>query len=345
MKKIFSIIFLLCATSGMMAQSKSFVVTNKSGNSQFVQNIIFQNNDMGQRFSWSTSSNGYQQAHDIENVLSITRGIPINLSLSSDAVSLTLRGTSTVLITSGNGSYTVVSDKPAVATALLSGSAITITSVSAGTAIITVTDTQSGQTARIVVTVTGGDNPTTDAVAVDLGLPSGTKWSDRNVGASKPEDYGGYYAWGETEEKEVYDWSTYIHCNGSDETCHDIGTDITGTDYDVAHTKWGGSWKMPNNNQIDELYRYCNPQQTTQNGVNGLLFTGLNGRTIFLPAGGDMWNVYSRSFGTECTYWSSQLQTIVPTTAYYWGTQTISKGYVTKSSSRSGGKNVRPVSQ
>ena len=81
--------------------------------------------------------------------------------------------------------------------------------------------------------------------AVDLGLPSGTKWAPWNVGASKAEEYGAYYAWGETEEKEVYMSYTYIP--------QDIGTDITGTEYDVAHVKWGGPWKMPTLDQVQEL--------------------------------------------------------------------------------------------
>ena len=88
--------------------------------------------------------------------------------------------------------------------------------------------------------------PTEEAgEAIDLGLPSGTKWASCNVGATKPEEYGGYYSWGETEEKETYDWSTYIHCDGSSSTCHDLGSDISGTEYDVAHVKWGGKWCMP----------------------------------------------------------------------------------------------------
>ena len=89
--------------------------------------------------------------------------------------------------------------------------------------------------------------------AINLGLPSGTLWACCNVGASMPEEYGGSYAWGETEEKSAYDWSTYIHYDISNYTCNDIGSDISGTDYDVAHVKWGGSWHMPSLEQIKEL--------------------------------------------------------------------------------------------
>ena len=122
---------------------------------------------------------------------------------------------------------------------------------------------------------------------IDLGLPSGTKWSCCNVGADTPEGYGGYYAWGETKEKSTYDWNTYIHCDGSKETCHDLGSDIAGTEYDVAHVKWGGSWVMPSVIQVLELKNNCTYEWTTVNGVKGGKFTSkANGGSIFLPAAG-----------------------------------------------------------
>lgn len=145
----------------------------------------------------------------------------------------------------------------------------------------------------------------TDAVAVDLGLPSGTKWANMNVGATKPEDYGSYFAWGETEEKEVYNWSTYIHCDGSRETCHDIGTDIAGTQYDVAHVQWGGSWKMPNRDQVRELSNNCTSEWTTVNGINCIKLTGPNGNSIFLPATGALYNDGPSYVGESGYYWSS----------------------------------------
>lgn len=119
--------------------------------------------------------------------------------------------------------------------------------------------------------------------AIDLGLPSGTKWACCNVGATTPEGYGDYYAWGETEKKEIYDWASYMHCDGSMETCHDLGSDIAGTKYDVAHLQWGGTWVMPSQDQIMELISKCSYICTDRNGVLGDLFTGPNGRTIFLP--------------------------------------------------------------
>ncbi|MBQ6064081.1 MAG: hypothetical protein IJK87_10720, partial [Prevotella sp.] len=104
---------------------------------------------------------------------------------------------------------------------------------------------------------------------IDLGLPSGTKWACCNVGATAPEQYGGYYAWGEVNEKSYYDWSTYIHCDGHYYDCHNLGSDIAGTQYDVAHVKWGGSWVMPSHAQQVELLNYCTSTWTTENGVYG----------------------------------------------------------------------------
>lgn len=123
---------------------------------------------------------------------------------------------------------------------------------------------------------------------IDLGLPSGTKWACCNVGAKKPEEFGGYYAWGDTEEKSWYDWSTYIYCDGSLDSFHDLGSDISGTKYDVAHVKWGGSWVMPSHEQQLELLNNCTSTWTKVNDVNGRKFTSMiNGKTIFLPAAGN----------------------------------------------------------
>ena len=130
--------------------------------------------------------------------------------------------------------------------------------------------------------------PPVPADAVDLGLPSGTLWASYNIGATEPEGYGSYFSWGETEPKDWYSWGTYTHCDGTKETCHDIGIEISGTEYDVARVKWGEPWQMPTSEQINELVKNCQHEWTTHNGVNGTLVTGPNGNTIFLPAAGFM---------------------------------------------------------
>ena len=144
---------------------------------------------------------------------------------------------------------------------------------------------------------------------IDLGLPSGTKWACCNVGASAPEDYGNYYAWGETQPKSVYFASTYQYNNGN--LYHDnyiyIGSDIAGTSYDDATANWGAPWRMPSLKQIQELLNYTTSTWTTENGVNGRKFTGSNGGSIFLPAAGKRWGSGLDKAGSFGHYWSSTL--------------------------------------
>ena len=137
--------------------------------------------------------------------------------------------------------------------------------------------------------------------AIDLGLS--VKWASHNVGASSPEGYGGYYAWGETEEKSDYDWVTYNYGGIN------IGSNISGTQYDVAHVKWGGSWRMPTRDEINELVNKCTWKWTSLNGVNGQLVTGPNGNSIFLPAAGCRYDAAGGlgSRGSTGGYWSATL--------------------------------------
>ena len=132
---------------------------------------------------------------------------------------------------------------------------------------------------------------------IDLGLPSGTKWACCDVGATKPEEFGSLYAWGEVDEKDNYSWSTYEHCDGDEDSCHDIGMDIAGTCYDVAHVRWGGTWVMPSLEQVRELDTIKNItyEVTTLHGVKVVKLTGNNGGSIFIP---------ERMAGLS-NYWSS----------------------------------------
>ena len=152
--------------------------------------------------------------------------------------------------------------------------------------------------------------------AIDLGLPSGTIWCCCNVGASTPDGRGGYYAWGETNEKSVYDDVSYIFLNGQDTdddgridqdgSFIDIGIDdIAGTDYDVAHVLMGTSWCMPSRTQQNELRDYCSIKGIQQNDVNGIVVTGPNGGQIFLPSTGYYWKDHFYDGGTYGCYWSS----------------------------------------
>ena len=141
---------------------------------------------------------------------------------------------------------------------------------------------------------------------VDLGLPSGTVWATCNVGASSPEEYGDYFAWGETtgytDGKTTFGWSTYKWCKGSETT---ITKYCTNSSYgnegftdnktkldledDAAYANLGPAWRMPSMKQFDELINsdYTETMWTTQNGKDGLKITSKsNGKSIFLPAAG-----------------------------------------------------------
>ena len=193
-----------------------------------------------------------------------------------------------------------------------------------------------------------------DYVYVDLGLPSGTLWATCNVGANSPEDYGDYFAWGETQPKDYYDWSTYQYCMGSDNTltkyCNDASYGYNGfTDNlttllpedDAATANWGNGWRMPTQEEWQELYDNTTVTWTTQNGVNGRLFTASNGNSLFLPAAGFRWDGELYYAGSRGEYWSSSLFTGLPGGAWdlYFGS-----GYSYVSSSyRYYGFSVRPV--
>lgn len=145
--------------------------------------------------------------------------------------------------------------------------------------------------------------------AVDLGLPSGTLWADRNVGAESPEDFGDYFAWGETIIKDEYGWHTYSWCNGSSSTLtkydNDKKTTLDVSD-DAAAVNMGEAWRMPTEIDLDELIDNCTWEWMTINDVNGYLVTGINGNSIFFPATGSK-NEYGkvREENTRGWYWTS----------------------------------------
>ena len=176
-------------------------------------------------------------------------------------------------------------------------------------------------------------------------MPSGTKWACCNVdddhSNQSPTNYGSYYAWGELKGKDYSDWSTYIHCDGSEETCHDIGSDIAGTQYDVAHVKWGGSWVMPSKEQQDELHNNCTYEWTTVNGVIGGKFTGKNGGSIFLPAAGYRAGSDLYDAGSLGNFWLSTQYPSYSNNAYYLGFASGSMGW--GYTDRYYGVTVRPV--
>ena len=166
---------------------------------------------------------------------------------------------------------------------------------------------------------------------VDLGLPSGLLWATCNVGADNPEDYGDYFAWGETQPKDTYNWSTYQYCMGSSTTLTKYCTNsINGyngfTDNlttllpedDAATANWGSDWRMPTREEWQELLNNTTVTWTTQNGVKGRLFTASNGNSLFLPASGYRYDSSLYVAGFYGYYWSSSLYTDYPGNAWYF---------------------------
>ena len=164
---------------------------------------------------------------------------------------------------------------------------------------------------------------------VDLGLPSGTLWATCNVGATTPEGYGDYFAWGETQPKTTYDWNTYKYVNGKSEKltkyCNKADKGNNGfTDNlttlqagdDPATANWGSGWRTPSKEQWEELQDNTTNTWTTRNGVEGMLFTAFNGNSLFLPAVGYHWVGELIDAGSFGYYWSSSLYADYP--HYAW---------------------------
>ncbi|MBQ6190567.1 MAG: Ig domain-containing protein [Bacteroidaceae bacterium] len=229
-----------------------------------------------------------------------------------------------------------------------------------GSAVVTCTAADgSGVYAKCMVYVIQNE----DELYVDLGLPSGTLWATMNVGATSPEDYGDYFAWGETEGyndgKTTFNWSTYKWCEGSDNTmtkyCNNSSYGYNGftddkteldLEDDAAYVNWGPDWRMPSHEQFSELINsnYTITEWTTQNGVYGRKITSkTNGNSIFLPAAGYRISSSLDDAGSSGYYWSRALYTSRPDCAG-WGCLSFGSNWVyTTFFTRYDGRSVRPV--
>lgn len=157
---------------------------------------------------------------------------------------------------------------------------------------------------------------------IDLGLPSGTKWACCNVGASAPQQYGNYYAWGETEPKNVYNLENYKWGMGilgrltKYNSAPVYGTvdnkSVLDPEDDAATANWNTPWYTPSETQVKELVNSCTSTWGILDGVNGRIFVGLNGSKIFFPAAGYRWSGELRDTGTHGYYWSSSLNENLP---------------------------------
>ena len=199
----------------------------------------------------------------------------------------------------------------------------------------------------------GGGGDTFDGNWVDLGLPSGLLWADRNLGAETPEGYGDYIAWGETEAKDSYSWSAYRYAEGINKLTKYCSKTASGNEGftdnlttlqpmdDAATAKWGDAVRMPTRAEWQELSDNTTATWTTRNGVYGRLMTASNGNSIFLPAAGRHQASSVDGDGEFGYYWTNALYTSDPSYAYDFvvveDSQFESMGY------RNRGQSVRAV--
>lgn len=188
----------------------------------------------------------------------------------------------------------------------------------------------------------GTGNTPTAVQAIDLGLPSGLKWANMNVGATSVTSYGDYFAWGETKTKKKFIWETYLLCNGSSTTMTKYCTKSTYGEVDhkevlepsddAAHVNWGGNWRMPTDDEFDELIANCYIVCTmnyNNSGVAGSIIYKVKSNSdkgivvscdetpsssysvtdthIFMPAAGRYEDNGFSSGGTYGFYWTSSL--------------------------------------
>ena len=258
----------------------------------------------------------------------VTVTVPVSsITLSSNSLSLDVGKTSQLTATvspttATDKSVTWSSSNSNIATVSADG---VVKAISQGTVTITaMANDGSGVKASCEVTVVSRTY-NNGYEYVDLGLS--VKWATMNVGASSPEEYGEYFAWGETTPKDTYKWSTYKWCKGSYNTMTKYCTNssygtvdnksVLDPEDDAAHVNWGGTWRMPTHAEQDELMSKCTWTWMTQNGVKGRLVTGPNGNSIFLPAAGYRGGSLLSNAGSYGHYWSSSLDTDNPFRGWY----------------------------
>ena len=365
-------------TWGTQGGKSGFIVTSKTnGNSIFLPNAGYR--DVGNLYEvgswglyWTSSLYPDLDASDIALVLALNVGSLYNHRCDGQSVRPVFKERESVSsvrldktqlsLTSGQSAQLTATVSPESATnknvswkssstsvATVSANGL-VSAVSPGTATITVTTVDGNYSANCSVTVTNNISGTENGHDyVDLGLPSGVKWATCNVGASSPEQYGNYYAWGEISTKSEYSYSTYKWGFGPGELSKygQSGLTILELMDDAARVNWGGRWRMPTKAECEELLNNCTKTWTTQNGVDGLLLTSKkNGNTIFLPNAGYQVESSLYSLSTFASYWSSSLNPDDQLQAYFiFGAYDNGPnvGLYYRYVGRSVGRSVRPI--
>ena len=325
------------ADANVVAASQAVWITDVVLNGNKVTYKVAENNSGAQRTGKIKLTYG---SYATAEFTVTQKGKPVT-SLSLNKSSLALH--------SGNSEKLVATVEPSDATLAWSSSNTSVATVSTsgvvtakgnGTATITVSATDgSGKNATCTVTVS-----IRPPEAIDMGTVvngKNIKWASFNLGAGKPEEYGDYYAWGETEPyyssqspltwkngKTGYNWASYKWCNGSSSTLTKYNTDgsrgtvdnktVLEFSDDVASVKLGGKWRMPTDAEWTELRTKCTWTWTTNyngTGVKGRIVTATNGNSIFLPAAGYRGGTSLYDAGSDGDYWSSSLNMDYPSDA------------------------------
>ena len=278
----------------------------------------------------------------------------ITITLETESVELMLGHTLQLIPTVKHNNDVVVyeavefiSDNPSVVTVSKTG---LVKGINTGTAIITASISGKSATCTVTVKPEGHEY-------VDLGLS--VLWGTCNIGAASPEGYGDFFAWGETNTKSNYSWSTYKYCNGSSSTMTKYCTDssygtvdnktVLDLTDDAARANWGGSWRMPTKNEMNELCNteLCSHQWTTVNGAVGYKIIskvpGYEGHFIFFPAAGYWNNSKWAADRFAGQYWSSSLTSGGPTMACKLDFNSTNVGIDVNAASRYSGFPIRPV--
>lgn len=284
--------------------------------------------------------------------------IATSVSLSEQNIELN-QGTSKTLVATANVDEVTLfwtSSNPSIATVDQNG---LVTAISGGTCVINCRVMNGiNVTSECQVTV----NKTSDHAWVDLGLPSGTLWATCNVGADKPEEYGSYFSWGETDQRSNYRWADYKYCRPcttyyamikyctSKELSYygnvDYKTELDAED-DAATVNWGSEWQMPSKAQFEELMNYTyttSTYVTAKNGKSGVMIVSIgNGNQIFLPCAGRYEGTDSYDTGIYGHYWSRTLDITTNNLAEMMCLKYYNHYSYSSSNPRYYGCSVRPV--
>ncbi len=189
---------------------------------------------------------------------------------------------------------------------------------------------------------------------VDLGLS--VKWATCNIGASAPEEYGDYFAWGEIQIKEKYGWDTYKWASGVGDslkmtkyyTLSDYGDDpdyirLLKKEDDAASSEWGGKWRMPTKKEMNELCDSCTWIPCEKNGIFGMQIIGRNGNHIFLPAAGQDCGIIELGNQGKCGYYWTSERSFAYYACYLFFDKSTERYKLYDYAARCDGYTIRPV--